>query len=785
MKTAKTKQNLVQAEAENIVDFLTFAARKAKCDNVDQFFRKGDLSTTSDLFEIGKYFLSHAMGCDEDDFLPHLRNREVACFVPQSETYYPWALFVVPTKCEDLAEFFDHHGRDYLLSAESGKKDFAVVTNLKTISVFDFKHYIEDFEVSLIELYDSCISKERNKSSDSWQAFLREFGPEKVKEKKKTRRKEVINYQRPKESSPELQYVKRFGHMPNFEIPVGYDGKNFRETFKTKDDLPFLSTETVDWDGKARKLENKLVWGDNLAVMRALPSDSLDLIYIDPPFFSGRDYNCIFGDDDEVRSFKDIWDGGLPTYLAWLNARIWEMKRLLKPTGSIFVHLDWHAAHYVKCELDKIFGYDNFVNEIAWCYNVGGKGRRTFARKHDTILFYSKTEDYFFDGKAVGLKRETGTKSFGGKMGVDENGRPYQDKLAKGGKYYRYYLDEPKIPEDWWTDINSIQSQSAERIGYPTQKPEELLRRIIMSACPEGGTVADFFSGGGTTAAVAEKLGRKWLGVDISRIAVSVARDRVLGAYESETGIKALSGKPAYGFSLDYHGVYERDQVRDLEPKSYTTFVLKCFQATPKSQGDYIHGFKEDRAIYVAPPKANLKNHQIEGFCADLADRKIQNGIILAWNISKEAEKYVAELRKGASGIDIQIVQIKLIDIDSNEFKGDNIRFINKPAALIRKTHKAGLAWHFDATASCGANGSDIHYYQWDFNFKGRFSPSTKPNFKSDGGCGKSLGDHRRIAHTFPAEGTFKIALRVFDKSGAEAMHVIEMSVTKKGEKAA
>ena len=196
-----------------------------------------------------------------------------------------------------------------------------------------------------------------------WVSLLKDFGPIKVEERKKLRRKEVTQYIQPKEASPQLQYVKRFGHMPSFDTPIGYDSQNFKETFKTKE-IPFLKTEVIDWAGPKKEPENRLIWGDNLSVMRSLPDESIDLIYIDPPFFSGRDYNCIFGDDDEVRSFKDIWDGGLPTYLAWINARLWEIKRLLKPTGTLFVHIDWHAAHYVKCELDKVFGYDNFVNEI-------------------------------------------------------------------------------------------------------------------------------------------------------------------------------------------------------------------------------------------------------------------------------------------------------------------------------------------------------------------------------------------------------------------------------------
>ena len=125
--------------------------------------------------------------------------------------------------------------------------------------------------------------------------------------------------------------------------------------------------------------------------MRLLPSDSIDLIYIDPPFFSGKNYNVVFGDQNEVMTFEDIWDGGLPTYVTWLNARLVEMKRLLKSSGSIYVHLDWHAGHYMKIELDKIFGYTNFRNEIIWFYpDSPGRSNRDFPSKHDTIFRYVK-----------------------------------------------------------------------------------------------------------------------------------------------------------------------------------------------------------------------------------------------------------------------------------------------------------------------------------------------------------------------------------------------------------
>src|SRR3990172_8599859 len=205
----------------------------------------------------------------------------------------------------------------------------------------------------------------------------------------------------------------RFGSVPLDEAPIGWEVETRRrETKVTKFEhaypriyLPFQEVNRVEFDSgdKFEPTElfpngaNRLFFGDNLHIMRQLPSKSIDLIYIDPPFFSGRNYNVIFGDKNEVRSFSDIWEGGMPGYLVWLNARLYEMKRLLKPTGSIYVHLDWHAVHYVKVEMDKIFGTDNFNNEIIWAYNTGAKGKSTFLRKHDTIFWYSKTQDYVFN----------------------------------------------------------------------------------------------------------------------------------------------------------------------------------------------------------------------------------------------------------------------------------------------------------------------------------------------------------------------------------------------------
>jgi adenine specific DNA methylase Mod len=253
------------------------------------------------------------------------------------------------------------------------------------------------------------------------------------------------------------------------------------------------------------------------------------------------------------------------------------MHRILKPTGSIFLHCDWHADAYIRVDiLDDIFGLKKFRNAIDWCYNVGGKSKNQFARKKDTIFWYSKTNKWIFNEQSIGVKRDTGTKSMGGKIGTDENGRPYQDKIVRlSGKVYRYYLDEDKIPEDWWVDINSIQSGSKERIGYPTQKPEALLDRIIKCASNENDTILDPFVGGGTTIAVADKLNRQWIGIDQSAVAIKVSDLRITKQHAGN-----MYAKP-YELKLR---VYNNDLLRNMDPFQFEKFIIEKFGGIPNQK---------------------------------------------------------------------------------------------------------------------------------------------------------------------------------------------------------
>jgi len=260
---------------------------------------------------------------------------------------------------------------------------------------------------------------------------------------------------------------------------------------------------------------NMLIWGDNKLVMASLLKNfkgKIDLIYIDPPFDVGADFTMNVplgnGDDEvfkdqsalEMVAFRDTWGKGLDSYVQMMGERLCLMKELLSEKGSIYLHCDWRVNSVLRLLMDETFGNGKFFNEVIWYYSQGGKSVKYFAKKHDTILAYSKADSAIFNSKAVRLpftphKQDKSGKNYGGRMGVDENGRPYVEKWGTGKKkLYRYYLDEGKLAEDVWTDIQSIQSAATERCYYATQKPQALLERIIKASSNDDSLVADFFA---------------------------------------------------------------------------------------------------------------------------------------------------------------------------------------------------------------------------------------------------------------------------------------------------
>jgi len=332
--------------------------------------------------------------------------------------------------------------------------------------------------------------------------------------------------------------------------------------------------------------ENTLYYGDNLDVLRLhIKDESVDLIYLDPPFKSNQDYNVLFAEQNgtraaaQIKAFKDTWrwdrvaerayyevyqaggrvaemmeafrkflgDNDMMAYLAMMAPRLVELRRILKPSGSIYLHCDPTASHYLKLLMDAVFGPVHFRNEIAWCYETGGRAKAHFPRKHDIIFWYTKTNDYLFNYNEVSLPRDFSTMHE--VVLKDEKGRIYQRNI-KNGKEYRYYLHKGVLPNDWWSDVQALNPAAKERLGYPTQKPETLLERIIKASSNEGDVVLDPFCGCGTAIAVAQKLQRKWIGIDITHLAITLIKNRL----KDSCNIEAKRDYEVVGEPVDLSG---------------------------------------------------------------------------------------------------------------------------------------------------------------------------------------------------------------------------------------
>jgi DNA modification methylase len=261
-------------------------------------------------------------------------------------------------------------------------------------------------------------------------------------------------------------------------------------------------------------------------------------------------------------------------YLAMMAPRLLELRRVLKPTGSIYLHCDPTASHYLKLLMDATFGVMNFRNEIIWHKNSGGIGRTAYSKRHDTILFYSKSEGYYYDGKAIGELREQDKGTFGGYFGVDANGREYRE-VRKKGKVYKYYMDEPRNPEDVWEVSQIPERDKTERLGYPTQKPEALLERIIKASSNEGDLVLDPFCGCGTTIAVAQRLNRRWIGIDITHLAVTLIKHRLRDAFGDQVSYKVI-GEPV--------SLPDAETLAKQDPYQFQWWALGLVGARPVEQ---------------------------------------------------------------------------------------------------------------------------------------------------------------------------------------------------------
>ena len=322
----------------------------------------------------------------------------------------------------------------------------------------------------------------------------------------------------------------------------------------------------------------------------------------DPPFNKGKDFHATPESFAEGASFHDRWrwddihndwidfmkdeqpelwnviqmaneayGDDMGAFLCFLGVRLLEMWRVLKSTGSLYLHCDPTASHYIKMLLDAIFGKENFRNEIIWCYNSSENSKTSFQKKHDVIFYYVKSDNFLFNGNAVGVKRSSTARYY-----TDENGRKYTKKY---GKIY-YVKNTKKIPSDWWADIPKLHHLAKERTGYPTQKPLALYERMILASSNEGDLVLDPFAGCATTCVAAEKLGRRWIGVDIWDKTHEVTVKRLM----KECVLNIEGGERADIFNPKGDVILKMDAPKRTDNKDVTGPILPPIIVTPRAK---------------------------------------------------------------------------------------------------------------------------------------------------------------------------------------------------------
>ncbi|MBM3178716.1 MAG: site-specific DNA-methyltransferase [Chloroflexi bacterium] len=505
--------------------------------------------------------------------------------------------------------------------------------------------------------------------------------------------------------------------------------------------------------GRDSDWRNRLIWGDRKYVLPSLLDEfagKVNLIYIDPPFNVGADFSFTAElyddpntDDDEssefikepsaieMKAYRDTWGRGMDSYLQWFYETVVVLRELLSDSGSLYVHIGPNVSHYCKSILDEIFGVNNYINEIVWKRAFGHSDSGRCGIIHDVIFLYGKTDsrtwnrvlqppnkDYietFFDQYDEKRKERYQRISLSAK-GLSGGGYDYEYKgvrtswrcpietLEKYDKEGRLHWPKKGVPrlkryeseyegmtlQDIWTDISKIHNQSPELVGYPTQKPEALLERIIKSSSNENDLVLDCFCGSGTTAAVAEKLNRRWITCDLGRFAIHTTRKRLLG-------IKGI--KP---FVVQNLGKYERQAwLKDLTPspspkgegslmRAYREFILDLYHARPLNNHTWLHGMKSGRMVHVGSVDAPVTAGDLANIAAEFKkaigtgkDAPKSNGVdILGWDFAFELNE-VAKQQAAQANLDVRFIRIPNDVMDKRAVEQGDIHFFELAALKV------------------------------------------------------------------------------------------------------
>lgn len=569
--------------------------------------------------------------------------------------------------------------------------------------------------------------------------------------------------------------------------------------------LPFQTIELINESRTTREKEkgtflrtaldtswyNRLVWGDNKYIMASLLDEfagKIDLIYIDPPFATGADFSIKMevGDVEwekepsaiEDKAYRDTWGKGLDSYLQMMYERLALMRDLLSDKGSIYVHLDWHVGHYVKLIMDEIFSKDNFRNELIWRYRRWPANSEDFQRMHDVILRYSKSPSSIWNQLFEELS-ESSIRQWKGKVRVDrtsERGTRFSETLDKESKGVQM--------SDVW-EISQITAPFAEYMGFPTQKPEALLERIIKASSNESDLIADFFCGSGTTGAVAEKLGRRWIIADLSRYAIHVTRKRLLGIDQCKPFIVQNLGKYERQY---WQGITFKKRSNEQIPiYEYIQFVLNLYNAELLSGMMHIHGKKGRRLVHIGAVDAPVTLSEIKEAITE-AKKSGQDSLdVLGWEwemglhdvVEKEAKTEGMHLRlfsiprdvmdpRAVEKGDITFYELAYLEVETAYDKHNNQFFVELKDFAIPNLDMVPL----DVRDRIKRWSDYIDYWavDWDWNQDTFHNMWQSYRTRKD----RTL-QLKTDGHTYETQGDHLIMVKVIDIFGNDTTRVVEV----------
>lgn len=438
-----------------------------------------------------------------------------------------------------------------------------------------------------------------------------------------------------------------------------------------------------------RDWTNKLIWGDNKLILSSLKNGPLreeieanggiKLIYIDPPFDVGADFSMDIevGDEQfhkqptvlEELAYRDTWGKGTDSFISMIYERLVLMRDLLAVDGSIYVHCDWRVNSYIRLALDEIFGRDSFINQLIWCYAGGGISKSAYPRKHDDIFLYTKrpssanSASLFYPQMRKYSQTGSGRRSDGTK----------------------YDLDAETPCNDWWSDIAPENTQAKTDTGYPTQKAEKLLERIIKTSSNESDIVADFFCGSGTTLAVSEKLNRKWIGSDLGKFAIHTTRKRMI---EVQRGLKN-DGKNYRAFEILNMGRYAREHYIGINPnltddqkqqqiaqreKDFIELIVKAYRAEQSDGFKTFQARKNGRMVSIGPINLPVTRLFVEEVLRECIDKQITRVDILAFEFEMGLFPKIQEEAKDR-GVDLALKYIPRDVFDKRAIEKNQVVF--------------------------------------------------------------------------------------------------------------